>query len=124
MKEIYERKINDQKYKICYNQLVFTHQLIRRNLYFLAQSSKLLSFFSSSFFKSILKFLPFLEKKILFFENKNIEVERMHLKGNGLVSGVLDIYGQEMAPTCQQCAAELQYVQVQFKKSFFHNNNM
>lgn len=62
MKEIYERKINDQKYKICYNQLVFTHQLIRRNLYFLAQSSKLLSFFSS-FFKSILKFLPFLEKK-------------------------------------------------------------
>lgn len=63
MKEIYERKINDQKYKICYNQLVFTHQSIRRNLYFLAQSSKLLSFFSSSFFKSILKFLPFLEKK-------------------------------------------------------------
>lgn len=48
----------------------------------------------------------------------------MHLKGDGLVSGVLDIYGQEMAPTCQQCAAELQYVQVQFKKSFFHNNNV
>lgn len=34
MKEIYKRKINDQKYKICYNQLVFTHQSIRRNLYF------------------------------------------------------------------------------------------
>lgn len=59
MKEIYKRKINDQKYKICYNQLVFTHQSIRRNLYFLAQSSKLFSFF----LKSILKFLPFLEKK-------------------------------------------------------------
>lgn len=41
--------------------------------------------------------------------------------------GVLDIYNQEMAPQCQQCAEELRYSQVQCKQSlqlYFHYNNM
>lgn len=70
MKEIYKRKINDQKYKICYNQLVFTHQSIRRNLNFLAQSSKIFSFLSSFIFKKHTQISSISRKKILFFENK------------------------------------------------------